>query len=111
MLTRNSQIEKLLNENDFNVRVTIFDPARVSTNPTSQKNAWKEAIRDCLGGGIIHDMKLYSINLKTADRVLIDLLHVSGWDIVDTILKFAKTPQPIRITLTTSTSTRVWIIA
>lgn len=110
MLTRNSQIEKLLNEGDFNVRVTIFDPTRVSTNPTFQKGAWKEAIRDCLGGGIIHDMKLYSLSLMTTDKVLLSNLHVSGWDIVDTILKATQTPQPIRITLKASISTRVWII-
>lgn len=111
MLTRKCAIEQLLNEDDFNVRVTIYDPNRASNNPTFQKSAWKEVIRDSLGGGIIRDMKLYSLSLSTADKVLLNNLHVSGWDIVDTILKFIQTPQPIRITLKTSVSTRVWIIA
>ena len=111
MLTRNSQIEKLLEEGDFNARVTIFNPTTVSTNPTFQKGAWKEVIRDSLGGGIISDPKLYSLSLRTADKVLLNDLHVTGNSIADTIVRFCQTPQPIRITLRTLYSKRVWIIA
>lgn len=111
MLTRKSQIEQLLEENDFNVRVTIYDPTKVSNHQIYQNAAWKEAIRDSLGGGIVNDSKLYSISVKTLSGVLLNNLNVSGSEIANTILKFTKTPQPIRITVKTTTSTRVWIIA
>lgn len=113
MLTRNCGIEKLLEEGDFNVRVTIYDPASVSTDPKQQISAWKEVIRDSLGGGVVNTISLYSLSLKTVDRILLKNAPISGNDIVRSILHFCERPQPIRIELkgVSPSANRVWIIA
>lgn len=112
MLTRNSQIEKLLEEGDFNIRVTTYDPTRLYPTPAQQKGAWVEVIRDSIGGGIVNTTELYSLSIKTADKVLLINLHVRGCDIARTIHRYCDHPQPIRITLSgmDSYSKRVWII-
>lgn len=111
MLTRKCAINQLLEEDDFNVRVTIYDHTRISIDPKKQLRAWKEVIKDSLGSGITNDQKLYSLKLQTVNAVLLNNIHISGFNIVDTIICFSRQPQPIRITIKTTNSIRTWIIA
>lgn len=114
MLTRNSQIEKLLEEGDFNVRVTIYDPSQVSKDPEKQKAAWLEAIRDSIGGGIVNSTERYAIWIKTPEESLIDGLLIAGKIVATTIDYHCEKPQPIRISLKPISHpgpSRVWIIA
>ncbi len=112
MLTRNCAINKLLNEGDFNVRVTVFDHTKCSADSERQKDAWLEAIRDSIGGGIVnsHDkvkLVIERINDNHPFRGII-----SGYVIAEMIRVTCHTPEPVRISIAPISDTsklRTWI--
>ena len=114
MLTRKCAIEQLLEEGDFNVRVTIYDPTQVSKDPEKQKAAWLEAIRDSIGGGLVNSTSRYAIWIKTPEKSLLDGILTAGKGIAPAVNYCCDSPQPIRISLKPISApgpSRVWIIA
>ena len=113
MLTRKCVIEKLLKEDDFNVRVTAFQASRISGDPKLQKSAWLETIRDALGGGIVNTNLQHSVQLEDENGTIVGTGVVAGKNIAKVIDAVCETPIPIRITIKSceSLNDRVWIIA
>lgn len=111
MLKRKCEITGLLNEGDFNVRVTIYDPTKASNDPTKQKAAWLESIRDSLGGSIINTVCTYDWEVTNQHGIKIGSGWTKGKNITKVIDALFEKPEPIRISVKTTDSTtpRIWI--
>ena len=111
MLKRKCEITGLLNEGDFNVRVTIYDPTKASNDPTKQKAAWLNMISDSLGGSIVNTVCTYEWEVTNQYGHKIGSGCTKGKSITKVIDVICETPEPIRISIKTTDSItpRVWI--
>jgi len=98
----------LLQTGDFNVRVTVVDKDKLTS-----EGAWKETLRDAIGGGIIHshdryDISVYTINGFPHNAVL------PGYQIIEHFFYLIKDEDMVRINLTNfpteNNNPKSWII-
>ncbi|MBR1986803.1 MAG: hypothetical protein IKK84_01100 [Clostridia bacterium] len=112
MLTRNCAINKLLNEGDFNVRVTVFDYTKCSDDPERQKGAWIEAIRDSIGGGIVNSHAKVKLIIEHANGQRPFRGIISGNLIPEMIRVSCFIPESLRISIAPANDTsklHTWI--
>ncbi len=112
MLTRNCAITRLLNEGDFNVRVTVFDAAKVSGDIKYQIGAWYEIIRDSIGGGVVNSNDYFKIVLEGENISHPFRGIMQGKNIIEIVKTYCPTPAGIRISIAPSSNKkneRVWI--
>jgi hypothetical protein len=114
MLTGNCEVQNFLRLGDHNIRISVVPK---QNGRFVQKglldSVWREAFRDSLGGGIIHDCKTdYSVVCQLKD-VKFDFVS-KGNDIIDTCWKYLNDVDIARIELTKTpvyaNSKRSWII-
>ena len=117
MLTRNcaENLVKggLFKEGDFNVRVTIYDTARLSTtHPERLKSAWIEVICDSIGGGIVNSTDVCDLCIENANGNIVCKGTTRGKSIAEIIALNFKKPESLRITIKhrNSSQCRTWII-
>ena len=98
MLTRNCATD-LFERGDFNVRVTLFDKDPRHYVPAAYKSAWIEAIRDSLGGGIVHSRKSHAFAVKKPGQKHSYLYSSTFAQFIRKIESSYQKPTSIRITI------------
>ena len=112
MLMRKCAIDKLIQEGDFNVRLTVFNPAKCSANPEAQMGAWIETIRDSIGGGIVNSTDRIKLIIDDENGVRVFRGIIDAYRISEVIQVFCKRPYGIRISIAPAKDTsrlRSWI--
>lgn len=113
---KRKKVQELLNSSllsigDFNVRVTVVDKDKLSS-----ECAWKEVFRDTIGGGIIHDStNQYYLEIRTGNGSCIDTTDI-GENIIENNFDLFKNEDIVRISLVKlptenkSSKLKTWII-
>ena len=85
----------LLRVRDFNVRVTVVDKEK-----SSSESAWKEVFRDAIGGGIINDnINQYYFEIFTEPYSYIYYVD-TGADIINKYFDYFKNKDIVRLDIT-----------
>lgn len=107
-------VAKLLEKEDFNVRVTVAENATFDPGNT-RVGAWKEYIRDSLGGAYLcsrpETYKLSYVSKYSEEAISQLPMRFNGTDIITEIWDCIKDKFGIRLEFeSVSGSKKVWII-
>jgi len=110
MINRDCAIIKLLNENDANIRVTMYDYSSVSENPCDKKDAWIEMIRNTLGDDVVGSTDSLKVSISNENEEIV-AGKIAGTEIPELVRIICDDPIPMRIAITANEQKSVWIFA